>query len=101
MAQSDENANLPPPKPGDVIYLPTSLYLSHGRDDFQGGRCIVSGVKDGISGGAPAVYVSVKERSGHSYNWAFLGPEQAELQKRFGEAPGHPDPDYREEFNEI
>ena len=92
---------LAPPRPGDFIYLPTAAYISHGRDDFQGGRCTVSEVHPGISGGEDAVYVSVHERPGHRYNWEFLAKEQVALCALFGDSPGRVDPDYRPEFNEI
>ena len=101
MSQVTSPDLLLPPRPGDVVYLPTSLYLSHGRDDFQGGRCTVSEVKPGVSGGNPAVYIGVRERPGHSYNWTFLAPEQERLREEYGDAPGRPDPDYRPEFNEF
>ena len=94
--------SLPPlPRPGASVYVPTAGYLSHGRDDFQGGRCTVSEVSKGISGGQEADFISVHERPGHRYNWTFLGSGQATLQARFGDSPGHPDPDYSPEFNPI
>ncbi len=84
---------------GSQIYVPTSLYLSHGADDFQGGLCKVSEVKAGISAGEEATFVSVEERPGHSYNWAYLEPKQAELRERFGTDRGYPDPDNAPEAN--
>jgi hypothetical protein len=89
-----------PPRIGDFIYLPTAAYISHGRDDFRGGRCTVSAVEPGISGGAIAVFFSVRERPGHQYNWTYLAPEQDRLRAQWGDSPGGPDPDYRDEFNE-
>jgi hypothetical protein len=98
-----QQAGSPPPLPrfGDAVYIPTAGYISHGRDDFQGGRCTVSDVRKGVSGGQPADFISVRERPGHRYNWAFLGLEQAALGVRFGHAKGHPDPDYSPESNPI
>ena len=31
------NSKINIPQPGDKIYVPTSLYLGHGMDDFVGG----------------------------------------------------------------
>lgn len=95
------NPLLPPPGVGEVIYLPSALYLSHGRDDFQGGLCTVSAVRPGISGGELTTFINVRERPRHSYNWFFLAPEQEKLRAQYGDQVGHVDPDYRAEFNEI
>jgi hypothetical protein len=82
------------PKVGDVIYVQTSLYLSHGEDDFQGGKAKIIKVEDGISGGHPAIYISINTRPGYSYNWQFLEEEQERLRKEFGNEWSHPDPDW-------
>lgn len=87
------------PKVGDDIYVYTSLYLSHGADDFQGGLCKVSRVDKEISAGKPTVFVVVKERPGHSYNWEYLAERQAELKKEFGRRRGRPDPDNHPDSN--
>jgi hypothetical protein len=76
------------PKVGDDIYVDTSLYLSHGPDDFQGGLCKVSRVYKEISAGKPTVFVVVKEGPGHDYNWEYLAERQAELKKEFGRRCG-------------
>ena len=75
------NPLLPPPGVGEVIYLPSALYLSHGRDDFQGGLCTVSAVRPGISGGELTTFINVRERPRHSLlNCLFLLlPEQENL----------------------
>jgi hypothetical protein len=88
------------PQVGDPVYLPTEGYISHGRDDFQGGLCTVSEVKEDISAGQPAMFISVTERPGHYYNWNFLAPRQEDLRKQYGSHRGRPDPDYSPEFNE-
>ncbi len=87
--------NLTPPKKGDTIYIPTALYVYRGEDDVQGGKAIVSKVKEehGIT------WVSVKENPGTSYNWEGLSKQQDKLKKEFGEQKAYPDPDYRPEFN--
>ena len=89
------------PAPGDTVYIPTALYISHGRDDFAGGRCTVSRLKTGTSAGKPTLFIEVNERPGHLYNWGYLAARQEELAARYGNSVGHADPDYSEEFNPI
>lgn len=88
-----------PPKVGDEVYIPTSLYLSHGADDFEGGLCEVIEVKPGLSAGEDTTYIRVKERSFTQYNWKFLAEKQKEYKETYGDRRGHADPDYRPEFN--
>jgi hypothetical protein len=65
------------PKVGDEIYIPTSLHISRGSDDVQGGLATISDVSQGISGGELTWFVGVKE----------------ELKKKFGKSRAYPDPD--------
>jgi len=88
------------PRVGDVIYVPTDLYLTHGVDDFHGGRAQVVEVKDEISAGLKQPFVRVKENPDTLYNWTYLGRQQEELKKKFGDQKAHLDPDNRPEFNE-
>jgi len=80
------------PKPGDVIYVDTDLYVRHGVDDFRGGRATVIAVTD--------AWIEVEQNPGTRYNWALLAPKQDALREKFGDAWAHPDPDYRAEFND-
>lgn len=89
----------PPPAIGSDIYVGTSVYLSHGVDDFCGGKCRVSRVSVMTSAGRPAWFVSVEERPATSYSWEFLREKQEELRAMFGEARGHADPDNDPESN--
>lgn len=88
------------PRAGDEIYLPSALYLGHGRDDRIGGLAEVDEVTTGMSAGQPALFVRCKEHPTCRYNWAGLKPVQKELRERFGDQRSHPDPDMRPEFNE-
>lgn len=88
------------PSVGDMIYVPTAMYLSRGRDDFNGGLCEVSKVGHMISDGKTVPSVCIKERPGTTYNWKFLSEKQETLMKRWGEERGFEDPDYDERFNE-
>lgn len=90
------------PEPGDKIYVPTSLYLGHGMDDFEGGIATVEKVttEDYLPPDHRNYYmVSVKERPGTSYNLRYLLENQEEWKERYGEQIAHPDPDDRPEFN--
>lgn len=92
------------PKVGQRIYLPTALYLSHGKDDFDGGKCVVSKIKieDSLPAGHPnRVFFAVEENPGHLYSWEHYGNinTQRKYKKQYGNRKGKRDPDYRPEFN--
>ncbi len=91
----------PMPQIGQDVYIPTSLYLYHGVDDFSGGLCRIIGIKEDMSGGRKIPFVEVDERRSHWYNWEILMEQQEELRKRHGNRRGYPDPDYRSEFNDM
>src|SRR5258708_34157786 len=84
------------PRVGEWIWVPSSSFMSHGRDDFEGGRAQVSAVNQEPYGLA----VSIAERPGVKYNWAQLALRQPELRARFGPKTAHPDPDLRNDFND-
>ena len=88
-----------PPKVGDIIYVPSAFFLSHGLDDFCGGKVHVIEIKIGVSGGKQTYMARVKERPSCLYNWEFLCKEQSKLKERYNNKWAHLDPDYREEFN--
>jgi len=89
------------PRVGTDVYLPSRLYLGHGRDDFRGGLCRVSEVKVENWGGSPCYVIEVEEDPGAQHNWStYLGPLQRKLRAQYGVERGHPDPDHRPEFNE-
>lgn len=80
-------------KKGDKIYVGSSLYLSHGSDDFEGGIAAVARVYEGISGGEKHMFIEIEERPGTGYNWSqFLALQQEELKERFGDQKAHSDP---------
>lgn len=88
------------PKVGDTIYVRSSLYLGHGRDDFMGGKTVIRSVTKGMSAGKMVPFITVQARPDTEYNWEMLNEEQKELKKRYGNKTAHPDPDYRPEFND-
>ena len=89
------------PKVGNVIYLNTQLHLSHGIDDFRGGKATVTKVFMDVSGGKPTPFIETAEDPGARYNWEILAEAQAQLAAKFGDSWAHPDPDYRPEFNDL
>lgn len=91
---------VPELRKGDVVYVDTELYISHGRDDFRGGLAEVIEVKPDISGGKPTPFIRVAQEPDTLHNWKYLAPLQKKLRAEFGKKWAHPDPDYRAEFNE-
>ena len=88
------------PKPGDVVYVDTDLYVWHGADDFRGGKATVASVRPGTSKGDEVPFIEVVQNPGTLYNWGLLGAKQDALAAEFGDTWAHPDPDLRPEFNE-
>jgi hypothetical protein len=95
-----DSGQVPELRKGDVIYVETSLYLSHGRDDFRGGLAEVIGFRNDISAGKPAPFVCVAQEADSWHNWQMLAAAQKKLRAEFGKKWAHPDPDHRPEFNE-
>jgi hypothetical protein len=95
------------PQVGDEVYLPTELHLTHGADDFVGGRCRVGRVVDGSGSGLlervpfrDSVGVELEERPGWIYDWIHLVDQQEQLRAELGSLRGYPKPDLRPQFNE-
>jgi hypothetical protein len=86
------------PVVGQDVYIASSLHLTHGEDDFAGGLCRVVRIDEETSPGL--IYVEVEEDPGTLHNWAYLLEHQDQWRGRYGARRGHPDPDYRPEFNE-
>lgn len=85
----------PAPRVGDDVYIPTSLYLTHGEDDFQGGRCRIVQIYEESTG----PFIEVEEDPGTHHNWAYLMEHQEEWREQYGDRRGYPHPDLRPEFN--
>ncbi|MBZ5525431.1 MAG: hypothetical protein LAP21_24670 [Acidobacteriia bacterium] len=90
---------IPDLRPGDVIYVETSLYVSHGVDDFRGGLGEVVEFGPSLSAGIPVPFVTVAQDPDTWSNWNLLAAEQKKLREQFGKKWSHPDPDLRPEFN--
>jgi len=92
------------PKVGEKIYVPTSLYVYRGADDFEGGIATISSVEIDKYELGPKhpnyCFVSIEERPGTNYNWAILERDQENLKEQYGDQIAHPDPDDRPEFND-
>lgn len=84
------------PKIGDTIYIGSSFYISHGEDDFKGGKCIINKIE--FSKYFPKEHcnycmIGIEENPGSMYNYSYLLTQQDKLKERFGNDKGHPDPD--------
>jgi hypothetical protein len=99
--------NQPPveqPFIGQKIYVPTSLYLYRGADDFSGGLATINKVEK--SNFLPEDHynylsVGIVERPGTMYNWRPLLERQEELKKMFGDEIAHPIPNLNPSFNDY
>ena len=74
-------------KVGDKIYVPTSMSISNGSSDVQGGLCTIEKIT--YSDHLPEdhcnyCFVEVEELPGHSYNYKNLMERQDELKEQFG-----------------
>lgn len=87
-------------RPGDIIYVDTCLYVSHGVDDFRGGLAEVAEFGFLKAAGRETLFVKVVQLMDTSQNWQMLAEQQSKLRAEFGKSWAHPDPDYRPEFNE-
>ncbi len=73
---------------GQKIYVPTSLYVYRGADDFIGGVATIKDIE--YSKVLPEDHynytmISIEERPNVQYNWNALLEKQDELKERFGE----------------
>ena len=94
------NPEIPLPKIGDDIYVPTRMYLSHGCDDIIGGLAKVQKIQEGISGGVVVHFIGVVEVP-DLLNWEhYLFSIQDKLKSEFGLKRAHPDPDYHTSCND-
>jgi hypothetical protein len=98
-AQCDAG-RLPELRQGDIIYVDTDLYLSHGIDDFRGGLAEVAAFGMQTSAAMVTPFVKVVQLMDTWHNWQILAEQQSKLRAKFGKLWAHPDPDYRPEFNE-
>ena len=87
------------PQPGDIIYINSSLFITHGEDDVIGGLATVIEVEERPTQGRAVTFVRVEENPESWYNWEHLGPQQEELENYFGESWAYAEPDFRPEFN--
>lgn len=83
------------PKAGDIIYMQSELYLSHGEDDIRGGKVEIQKVFED-HGSTWIVFTLFPDCQ---YNWSELEPIQEKLKQEHGDEWARPDPDARPEFN--
>lgn len=79
-------------KVGDKLYVRSSFYLSHGKDDFVGGIATVKSIDD-------KNFIEFEENVGTFYNPDCLLKKQKDLKKEFKNKKAHKLPDNRPEFN--
>jgi len=91
---------VPDLRQGDIIYVDTSLHLSHGVDDFRGGLAEVADFAMQKSAGKQTPFVKVIELIDTWLNWQMLAGDQRKYRAEFGRKWAHPDPDHRLEFNQ-
>jgi hypothetical protein len=91
---------VPDLRKGDIIYVNTSLYLSHGVDDFRGGLAEVAEFGMQTSAGRPTPFVRIVQEKDAWQNWQMLAADQRKHRAEFGRNWAHPDPDHRLEFNQ-
>jgi len=87
------------PMLGEPIYLPTSLHVYRGMDDFEGGLCTITRIKEGVSAGKSVPFVQVKENLGLWYNWNHLVDNQDTWKKKYEGKRGIITPDFRRKYN--
>jgi hypothetical protein len=89
------------PKPGDKIYVESTIYVHHGADDFLGGICTVKATRTTMQGsGKEITEVEVEEDPGSWSRWeGYLDSKQEEWKKKYGDQRGRLRPDLRPEFN--
>ena len=82
---------VPELRPGDVIYVDSSIYLSHGCDDFRGGLAEVVSLRAGLSVGSDLPYVCFAQDPGTWHNWQRLAAEQKQSRFTYGFSDGNGD----------
>lgn len=88
------------PKVGQEIYVPTELYMSHGKDDIHGGLAKVVKVIPEMHGDRKVHGIQVEELPGKTYFWEnYLAENQEKWRQQYGEQRAMPDPDDLPEFN--
>lgn len=90
------------PKVGDKIYIEGVMFLSHGRDDYNGGLATISRIETNDKLGKNHrnyFFISVKEIPNRGFNYKMLLEKQDEYKKRYDDVVAEPNPDNREEFN--
>ncbi|MCX6899985.1 MAG: hypothetical protein NT105_14970 [Verrucomicrobia bacterium] len=84
-------------KVGDIIYIDTELYVSHGVDDMIGGKVRVVKVGEDCNG---RIWISTELDPAAQYNWEMLSQEQAKLEQKFQDNWAYNRPDCKPEFND-
>jgi hypothetical protein len=89
------------PEVGDIIYVPTSLYIDRGEDDVEGGLALVTLVREEgpHPNGGRYLRLDVAQHPNKGYYWNSLFAKQADHMKRYKNQVAYPDPDTGVWFN--
>jgi hypothetical protein len=100
-SEGTRGARMAKPKPGENIYIESTVYVHHGADDFLGGICKVKATRTSIQNGEEVTDVEVEEDPNSWSRWeGYLEPNQEKWKKEYGEQKGRLRPDLRAEFND-
>lgn len=77
------------PKKGDILYVPTRMYLDRGEDDIRGGKATVTSTSESYG----TIFVAFKEVP-NELNLIYLLENQDRWKKEYGDRWAKPDPDY-------
>jgi hypothetical protein len=82
-------------KPGDELYIGTSLYIDHGEDDVCGGIAVVEEIiyKPVPANPVNSWFADFVGIDGHRYNLSILLERQDELREEYGDRIAHNCPD--------
>jgi hypothetical protein len=88
------------PEIGQKIYIPSAMYIDHGRDDIQGGLATIDAIKP-YGHGRNDWMISVAELRPRNILWGYrdLMKQQDALRKDHGDEIARQDPDNSAESN--
>lgn len=100
--QLEKNCIMHPSK-GESIFIPSSLYLTHGRDDVQGGIAYIDNIipSDHLDEDHINYYMVTLKGFPSSAQWNYrsLMREQEGLKSKYKDEIAHPDPDFHPDCN--
>jgi hypothetical protein len=83
------------PYVGQQIYVDSSFYIAHARDDFLGGLAIIANAWEEFG----STWISIKENPGITYGWTYLKEQQEKLKQEYGKRTAKKIPNLNPRFN--